>query len=494
MRICLVPALDKSPACIKYAQTFWGKALLLGAFACVLFFHGKDWWLDVVVMLAVTSYLPSLRTYLLPLGSLYWLCTYLNLEWNFVTQYASSQGQTALVESAWFKAAIVASIILFCWTYSNLSHRYPKSLLFKRPLFTLFIFYFFVLWAVSYLPLSAVTKVIVWALIIILSRYFWYLAYSLAESRNKTPKPFLLQFGHYFGFWSGGLLDEAPIPKGAAYIRKIEAKNSTELAICQLKGFKLLLWALYLKILTQFCVIVFHDQPLKILGMLEIPYRLVVPRFAEIFTQYVQGTPLPWHICWVAIIIEKLTILLKLSVYGHLIVALCRMVGFNALRNTYRPLEVKTILDYWNHFFFYFKELLVDLFFYPAFFRYFKSYPKLRLFFATFCAAGIGNLLSHLVLDVHVLYQYGFIEGLLGFANYLPYAILLSTGIWLSQLRQQKSNEPSKAGFFRREILSRVGVWAFIFLLHPIDYWWPDRKLVDSFKVLVYLFGINLND
>lgn len=497
MKICLVPQLDKWPVCVKYAQTPWGKAILLLFYAAALYLYDKiswdrnatgDWWLDVSIMLAIVSYLPTWRSLLLPLGALYWLCTYLSFKWRVVLEIAGLQGESELAQSQDFKVRIVAAVILFCFIYSKLAHVYRDKPFFRRPIIGLFAILFGLLFSVSYLPLSAALRVGVWAFIIVLTRYFWYLCYSLLESRNPKPKSFPLQFGHYFGFWSGGYLDECPIPKGAAYIREIEAKNSYQLAISQLKGLKLIIWALLLQHFTFFCTMIFHSSTHKIFGLFELPFRLNVPLYSETFQRLLAGNPFPWYIGWAAIICDKFIVLLKLCVITHVIVASCRMVGFNALRNTYKPLEVKSLLDYWNRFYFYFKELLVDLFFYPAFFRYFKRQPKLRLLFATFAAAAIGNLLSHVVLDIQVFYFSGILETCRGFANYLVYASLLSIGIWISQLRQHRAQAP--VGFFRREILSRIGVWGFVILLHPLDYWLPDRSLKDMFKYLAYLFGL----
>jgi len=45
------------------------------------------------------------------------------------------------------------------------------------------------------------------------------------------------------------------------------------------------------------------------------------------------------------------------------------MAGFATLRNTYRPLESRSIAEFWNRYYYYFKEMLISFFFYPTFFR-----------------------------------------------------------------------------------------------------------------------------
>ena len=41
--------------------------------------------------------------------------------------------------------------------------------------------------------------------------------------------------------------------------------------------------------------------------------------------------------------------------------------GSRALRNAHAPLSSRTIAEYWNRYYYDFKELLADMFFYPNF-------------------------------------------------------------------------------------------------------------------------------
>jgi hypothetical protein len=64
-------------------------------------------------------------------------------------------------------------------------------------------------------------------------------------------------------------------------------------------------------------------------------------------------------------------------------------------------------MDYFNRFHYYFKELLVDFFFIPTFFKMFRNYPRLRMFFATFMAAGVGNAIWHFSRDINLVATVG---------------------------------------------------------------------------------------
>ena len=117
----------------------------------------------------------------------------------------------------------------------------------------------------------------------------------------------------------------------------------------------------------------------------------------------------------------------------HIIIAIIRMCGFKALRNTYRPLASRTIAEFWNRFFYYFKELLVEFFFYPVFFRYFKNRPLLRMYTATMAAAFFGNFLFHFMRDIFYVIELGFFEAMIAFHSYFAYSFVLGNAIFLSQ-------------------------------------------------------------
>ena len=110
------------------------------------------------------------------------------------------------------------------------------------------------------------------------------------------------------------------------------------------------------------------------------------------------GTHAVW-IGWAAIYCDLFRRVLSLCVSGHVIVGYLRLCGFNVFRNTYKPLLAETIVEFWNRYYYYFKELLVNFFFFPTFTRYFKRNPRLRMFAAVFAAAFVGNMYYHVIED-----------------------------------------------------------------------------------------------
>src|SRR5579864_6711728 len=107
----------------------------------------------------------------------------------------------------------------------------------------------------------------------------------------------------------------------------------------------------------------------------------------------------PWYICWASMIYTFFHNMLEMAIFGGPIVAVARLAGYRLLRNTYRPLSATTLVEFWNRYYFYYKELLVEVFFFPTFFRCFQTHKRLRIFFATFMAATVGNFIFHFMRD-----------------------------------------------------------------------------------------------
>jgi hypothetical protein len=272
--------------------------------------------------------------------------------------------------------------------------------------------------------------------------------------------PLYQQFGGYLPFWEPTVI---PYPKGAGYLRKIAAKNPEEFAICQLKGLKLLLWALWLKLFAVIINITLYGYGEFLFGKLQfkrelgtvqlfldgnylrelvtLPFTGSLPRYEIAFNMAVNGTPLPWHMNWIILVVDFLYFILYVAFSTHVIIAIIRMCGFNALRNTYRPLASKSIAEFWNRYFYYFKELLVEFFFYPTFFRYFKNRPHLRMYTATMAAAFFGNFLFHFMRDIWFVVELGFFEAMVAFHSYFIYSFLLGNMIFLSQWHQEKVSQ-----------------------------------------------------
>lgn len=482
-RIRIIPAIDQSPALVQLAQHAGGKVLLLAVFAIGLYLHGSRWWPELVLILAAMSFWPQFRRPLLTAATLYWLISsHTRLEWGLLRKVFDGQGLATTTSWSTYGLSLVVTTIVFCATYYYLVKRSRGSWLYRRPVATLLVGYILLLTIASYAPLSAIQQAYLWGFLIILGNYIWYLAYSLHDRNAVSGTKFIYQLGHYQPFWGGS---NTPFPKGAAYLRKIEAKNAEELAISQLKGIKLLYWAFILSIVLGIFKMVFYGRPFYNLAL---PVHLAIPSVYDALAHTRSGEPYHWYINWAVVLVDFIKAMLTLSIWGHIIIATCRMAGFKALRNTWSPLQSKTIAEFWNRYYYYFKELLVEFFFYPTFLRFFKTRPRLRLFMATMAAAGLGNMLYHFFRDIHIIMELGIWGALKAFQVYVFYGLLLGTAIGLSQLRNQ--HRKPNPHWFRTYITAPVTVLGFFAISHIFGLPYPGYGLDVYFQFLMQMINI----
>ncbi len=470
----IIPPIDTSPVIVDFAQTMAGKAALLFVFSCGLSLY-TDSWPRISAILLVMTLLPRYRASLLVAAT---FGTFLLSGWSdFPVAQGGGQG---LSGGALFKPLIVAAVLAAFAVYYHAVRRWQHGWLGQRPVRNLLVWYGALIVLAAQLPPAGSAAVITWSFAIVFGKYLWFFNYALLDRNAKDTAPLALQTGHFLPFWGGY---GTPFPKGAAYLRKIEARTPAQLAVCQLKGIKLIYWALLLMLLQRVLKQLFYGHPGD--SFLGVGFSLAIPSLGDVL-QGRPDDPYPWHVNWLALVANFFYKLVAFSVWGHGIVAVCRMAGYNALRNTCNPLRSATIAEFWNRYYYYFKELLVDTFFYPAFLRYWKKRPRLRLFFATMCAAGFGNVLYHFLRDIHEIVEHGPWQALLSFHVYMVYGLVLGTAIGLSQLFEKKNRQ--EMSWLKRNVVNPFCVISFYCLLSIFDD--PDRDLtiLDHFAFVLRLF------
>jgi hypothetical protein len=452
----IIPRVETYKVVTDFAQTIPGKLLILSLFALGLRFADNHW-LVLSVCLAVTTFVPERRRLVVTLAT---------LAFAFVLPWPT--WQRPLVTSTLVLSALATGGLLF-W----LSSRFPKSLLGRRPILTLLTGYVLLIAAAISLPQTSRFYVAGWGYTYFLGTYIWFIGYSLLDRRAPGHDGFGLQLGTYRPFWGSS---NTPFVKGAAYLRRIEARDDQQLAVCQIKGLKLLAWSLLISLFAKYFSQFVHGY-------------LAIPTFQDALLRSVRHLPEPWHVCWASLVCAFLEAAFGLAIGGHRIVACVRMAGFHALRNTYRPLSSPTISEFWNRYYFYFKELLVDFFFYPVFLIFPKIPKKLRLVLATFAAAGFGNAFYHFIRDLHFIYEKGFWNALVGYQVYLFYCFVLAAAIAVSQLRPRR---PAPVGFFRARVVPCFCVVLFFCLLHIFDDETRVYPIQEHFRFLAHLFNLNI--
>jgi hypothetical protein len=456
----LIPRLETYSSFVTFSQTLVGKAVLLALFGLGLcyasYLHNlvnPRWKVQIGFLVAATA-LPKYRRIVLTLGTLVW-------SYGLWGKWAD---HPQLVQAA--LSVALAGIIFWAAT------RFPNSWLRRRPVATLLTGFALAVLLASYLPRGGSLRDSAFNFLPVFGAYLWFLAYSLMDVGSKSRDPFALQAGAYQPVWGSS---NTPFPKGSAYLRRIEAKTPEQFAIAQIKGLKLLAWSIVIDLFLNFAYIPFVH------GYLGVPFY----EFA--FHLSVIHAPFKWYMGWASLISEFLGKMMEFAIFGHRVIAVCRMAGFNALRNTYKPLSSRSLAEFWNRYYYYFKELLVDCFFYPAFMRYFKNWGRWRLFAATIVAAGFGNALFHFFRDLGYVDDLGFWRAIVGFQSYIFYTFVLSIGIGISQIRQ-RNHQPR--GWIRDRLVPPVCVSFFFCILRVFDYTYKRYPIQESFRFLAHLFNL----
>jgi hypothetical protein len=452
----VIPRIETYPVVTKFAKTAVGKLLILALFALGLRFAAQEW-LPLSIGLAAITFIPVRRRILL---------TVLTLLFTFAvpwTKWPHPFYTTALI------VFVIGTGAMLFW----LALALPRSFIGRHPVFILLSGYSALIIFAAYFPNDTHWYLTVWEFTATFGAYLWFIGYSLLDCCAPARDDFALQLGTYRPFWGS---PTTPFVKGSGYLRRIEAKDADQLAVTQLKALKLLGWSLLIALFSKYFAQFVHGF-------------LAIPPFRDAFLQSVRRTPYPWYMCWASLITGFLGDILAISIVGHRIVACVRMAGFNALRNTYRPLSSRTIAEFWNRYYFYFKELMVDFFFYPVFLNYFKSHKKVRLAVATFAAAGFGNAFYHYIFNLDYISQLGLWPSLAAYDVYIFYCTVLATAVCISQLRKRR---PPPAGFFRGHVVPTFCVALFYCVLNIFDYTERAYPISEHFRFLARLFNLTI--
>lgn len=412
---------------------------------------------------------PSRRRFLLCLAAFYIAVKY---SLRTVERLGSSLGNTpnlayafplfialfAFVFVGWFAAKNFASLPLF-------GRRRPQICL-----HAIFWMLLVVAWITK--PTRGPSQILLFASIFALPFLLWRVGYMMftAQHGKIARTSFADHLFYLFPYWGGS---DTPYGKGFDYLAANEARDETALAKSQLAGLKCFvlagLWAITKALLV---ATVFVDG--------RVPRMDVAFANLELY---------PIWLRWIALYLELVWSVLSVAITGHLIIGWLRLFGFHVFRNTYKPLLSESIIEFWNRYYYYFKELLVNFFFYPIFTRHFKRSPRLRIIAAVFAAAFVGNIYYHwLRLDKEL--AIGDFRGMwVILESRVFYCFLLAVGISVSMLREQKRVKANLTQSTTRRAVAIFGVWTFFGVIHIWALKAPAPLLIRT-KFFLGLFGL----
>ncbi len=469
-------AIDEREAFIQLAQTPHGRTLI-GLIALLAVWPHFGAWATLLAISAAlgAAALPTWRNRILCAAT--WLTAFLatglgendtadNIA-SVLAQEQLPQLPAALLATIFLALLLIASCALLYWV-----RRAPQSLPARRPLVTLLLLEILACLIANLEFMQGLPRAALWSAIFVFTPYLWFLPYAIVDQRAKTPGPMLFQMAILRPFWSPSYLS---FNKGAAFLNKHLAKTPDELAVTQLKAVKLLLWANVLYAIRRALGFIFAEQ-------------LNIPAVGDAIDALIASQPYPIPVVWTAMVVSTARFSLQIALWAHLFVGIARLAGYRLPRGSWRPLESRTLMDYFNRFHYYFKEFLVDFFFVPTFFRVFRGHPRLRMFFATFMAAGVGNALWHFFRDIDLIATQGMAAALASYTSYAFYCLILATGVGLSQVRANLGKRPP-SGMIGR-LYSFLFVWSFVVCMHIFSDGSRNHTLSERLSFLASLFGV----
>lgn len=440
-------AIDEQPRIIAFAQTTAGRIALFAIFGVLLAIAVPVRLVPVILAGAAgAAFWKAHRDVAILLATVAALA--LDPTWYMDAHF---EGYLATVEPGLLSARNVqrlSTVLLFAVAALALRDvaRRPGTFFARRPVVTLLGMIGVATLATLVLEAIGITSLWLVVSLKLLASYMWFISYAVVDQRSKQRHSLAFSLGLFHPFWGSSA---TPIGKGSSYLAKLRTEDSEALARVQLKGLKLLVWSLILQGISEGL-----SAGSSAAGLADL--ETLVRKFAN-------GEPTNIAAGWYAMVLAVTVGALELAKWGHRVVACARLAGFQLKRNTWRPLESRSLADFWNRYYYYFKELLVDFFFYPTFLRAFKRQPRLRTFCATFMAAGVGNALYHFLRDIDRVFDLGPVIALQGYGSYLFYCFLLASGIAISQVR---TGGAIRSNTLTARMWSFACVWGFVVCIH----------------------------
>ncbi len=468
--------IDKNPAAVAWVRTPIGVVALHLAFVAMLAASTNlSLQRIAVVVLGLTGCLlwPNRRLLVISMtGVLFFLVKPFKRDWTAEQFHVLWQfdGLPGGVAGQFVTTIAAGSFLVLIFAVLRLSLRYQNSAFARRPVLSLLTALTAISLVAVLTPQTSLLHAVAWTLCTFLTSVFFFLAYLLAEQKAGRGVTAYCQIGFLKTLWPATF---TPI-KGPGFLQKFEAKDADDLARIRLKALKLIVWGAVL------------------FAMANLMQQLVYGRFGlatldEAIVNAGAGKPAAAAVAWVVLMISFFHHLLIFGAIQHSITSTIRMVGYDIPRGMARPLTARSIAEFWGRYLFYFKELLADFFFYPTFTRCFKKYARLRIAFAIFMAAGIGNVLFDVITRVPAIPIQGLWATVADFQSYVVYASLLAIGLILSQMYEKPTSAAD--GWLRHDFLPRLRVILFFALLLIFDSSTDDITLIERLRFLASLFG-----
>ena len=198
---------------------------------------------------------------------------------------------------------------------------------------------------------------------------------------------------------------------------------------------------------------------------------------------------------WCVLFYAFLSFALLWAGVAHLKVGLWRLFGYDIERYFQKPYKATNLVDLWWRYSYHYREFLVRVFYYPVFLRFFKKNLRIRIFVATFAAAGFGNLVYHVMFAA---LAYGTTpEIFVTRMGTIPYYVMLGVGIALTQVwlveRGHERRKPWTGGWrIIFDLMAVASTFGFFVLIRPFHHIPHDHSMMEALRVMLAAFGIHV--
>ncbi len=277
--------------------------------------------------------------------------------------------------------------------------------------------------------------VLIWILVCLM-KYVWFFSYDLQNNLKKNETVFW-RAAYYTQFWTFNLVS-GTVPKGEKFWTKFEVKDHLELTRLRVHALLLLVWGIILK--TGFGV--FH-RALYQEGFLSINQMLVIIK---------NGQHLGSKQAALYALLDNFLYIGNIVCWGHIMVSIVWFCGYKIPKNTDSPYLSSNPLDFFGRMYFYLKEILFQIFYFPCF-MFLKGVPLFsRVFLSLFYAVFFGKFLINYTKQVGMIVEMGVGKSLHQHFPYMIYCLLLTLALFpylLNDIRGKQKrllNVPSKIG------------------------------------------------
>ncbi|MCB9025804.1 MAG: hypothetical protein H6625_05770 [Bdellovibrionaceae bacterium] len=245
--------------------------------------------------------------------------------------------------------------------------------------------------------------------------YHWKFFYKIKD----FPKLFAFLITPWIGRYTFPLPDQPQI--------LFKHMQDFDLYRSHIKAAKVFLIVFALEVIRLIMDATFFGKETIILGFIELnPTSYYFLTIKEALSEISRGTVIKPLDAWIIVILDFIYRLVFLSNKINALIGVAMLFGLPLELNTKNVFKSRSLLDFFGKFNFYYKEVLLNYFYYPIFFRLKMLSPGIRVVVSAFLTIGLANYWIHFIWNTFYSRGQSPFGYLIYSINYLIYALLLA--------------------------------------------------------------------